>query len=153
MAEAVLRAGRRANGESGAVLIEFAFALPLLLLLILGMFDFGFAFQRYEVLTNAAREGARVAVLPGYGTADVQNRVAAYLTAGGVPDTPTTTVDAVVVSPCAGCAPFNAVAVTVKVNYTFSLVSPIATIFGSSFGTLSLTAKSVMRSEIAAGGD
>ena len=39
-------------------------------------------FQRYEVVTNAAREGARVAVLPGYVNADVQARVAAYLSSG-----------------------------------------------------------------------
>ena len=50
----------------GAELIEFAFIFPLLLLVCLGIVDFGLLFQRYEVLTNAAREGARVAVLPGY---------------------------------------------------------------------------------------
>ena len=33
---------------------------------MLGIIDFGFLFQRYEVVTNAAREGARVAILPGY---------------------------------------------------------------------------------------
>ena len=142
-----------ANDERGAVLIEFAFALPLLLLLIVGMFDFGFAFQRYEVLTNAAREGARVAVLPGYGNADIENRVSAYLAAGGVPGTPTTTIDHVLVTPCGTCATFSAVSVTVTMNYTFSLVSPIASIFGSTFGTVALKATSVMRSEIAAGGN
>ena len=44
-------------------LIEFALVFPLLLMVILGIVDFGFLFQRYEVLTNAAREGARVAAL------------------------------------------------------------------------------------------
>ena len=39
---------------------------PTLLLVMLGIIDFGFLFQRYEVVTNAAREGARVAILPGY---------------------------------------------------------------------------------------
>jgi Flp pilus assembly protein TadG len=52
------------GNETGAELIEFAFVLPLLLLVIVGIFDFGFLFQRYEVVTNAAREGARAAVLP-----------------------------------------------------------------------------------------
>ena len=62
--------------EDGAQLIEFALVLPMLLLVVLGIAEFGFIFQRYEVLTNAAREGARIAVLPGYSTADVQARVA-----------------------------------------------------------------------------
>ena len=54
--------------EDGAELIEFALVLPMLLLVVLGIAEFGFIFQRYEVLTNAAREGARIAVLPGYST-------------------------------------------------------------------------------------
>ena len=54
--------------ERGAELVEFAFVFPTLLLVMLGIIDFGFLFQRYEVVTNAAREGARVAILPGYQT-------------------------------------------------------------------------------------
>ena len=61
--------------ERGAELIEFAIVLPVMLLIVMGIVDFGFMFQRYVVLTNAAMEGARVAVLPGYQTADVQARV------------------------------------------------------------------------------
>ena len=37
-----------------------AIVTPLLLLLVMGIVDFGFMFQRYVVLTNAAVEGARV---------------------------------------------------------------------------------------------
>ena len=54
------------RSERGAELIEFALVFPTLLLVMLGIIDFGFLFQRYEVVTNAAREGARVAILPGY---------------------------------------------------------------------------------------
>ena len=78
--------------ERGAELVEFAFVFPLLLLVMLGIVDFGFLFQRYEVVTNAAREGARVAILPGYQTADVQARVNQYLTAGGLTPTDPVTV-------------------------------------------------------------
>ena len=49
-----------------------------------GIMDFGLLFQRYETVTNAAREGARVAVLPGYAQADVQARVTQYLAAAGL---------------------------------------------------------------------
>src|SRR5215831_8178385 len=78
---------RHARSQRGAELIEFALVLPLLLLLVLGIVDFGFLFQRMEVITNAAREGARIAVLPSYTNADVQARVCNYLTSGGVPTT------------------------------------------------------------------
>ena len=78
---------RPRNKESGVELIEFALVFPLLLLVILGVVDFGFLFQRWEALTNAAREGARVATLPGYETVDVEARVASYLAASGVPTT------------------------------------------------------------------
>ena len=85
----------RRNGESGAELIEFALVFPLLLMIILGIVDFALMFQRYEVVTNAVREGARVAVLPGYTEPDVQAQVASYIAAGGLPTTagnPTVTV-------------------------------------------------------------
>src|SRR5688572_16886512 len=69
------RRTERWSSARGAELIEFALVLPLMLLLLLGTVDFGLLFQRYHVVTNAAREGARVAVLPGYASADVQARV------------------------------------------------------------------------------
>ena len=61
----------------------------MLLLVVLGIAEFGFIFQRYEVVTNAAREGARMAVLPGYTTADVDARVRVYVKEGRVPTTGT----------------------------------------------------------------
>ena len=58
----------RWHSERGAELIEMVVVLPLLLLVLFGIIDFGFMFQRYVVLTNAAMEGARVGILPGYDT-------------------------------------------------------------------------------------
>ena len=57
----LLRLRSRIRSERGAELIEFALTLPLLLLLVLGIIEFGFLFQEYEVVTNASREGARLA--------------------------------------------------------------------------------------------
>ena len=140
----------RVSEARGAVLIEFALSLPLLLLLIVGIIDFGFVFQKYQVLTNAAREGARMAVLAGYSTGDVQNRVAAYLSAGGAVGTPTTTVVDGIITPGSG-APFTTKKITVTLPHTFTYLGPIATLFGGTFGTVTLTATSEMRTEVAAG--
>ena len=55
---------RRLRDERGAAIIETALTLPILLLVSVGIFEFGRAYETSQVLTNAAREGARVAVLP-----------------------------------------------------------------------------------------
>jgi hypothetical protein len=48
------------------VAVEFALVLPLLLLLVLGGIDWGYYFFVGEIAANAAREGARAAVvMPG----------------------------------------------------------------------------------------
>lgn len=49
--------------ESGQGLVEFAIVLPLLVLLIFALFDAGRAVIFYSELTNAARVGARVAMV------------------------------------------------------------------------------------------
>src|SRR5260370_4777245 len=54
----------RRRGELGAELVEMAFALPILLTLLLGIIWFARAYNIYETMTRAAREGARVAVAP-----------------------------------------------------------------------------------------
>lgn len=50
----------RDHPQSGSQLIEMAFVLPLLLLLLAGVLDVGRAFNKYIIITNASREGARV---------------------------------------------------------------------------------------------
>ncbi|MCI0620941.1 MAG: pilus assembly protein [Acidobacteria bacterium] len=69
------------KSERGAELIEFALMLPILLVILAGLWDFGRAYRAYQAITNAAREGARLAVVPaGINQEDaVQNRVKEYL--------------------------------------------------------------------------
>jgi Flp pilus assembly protein TadG len=138
--------GRDARGQA---LIEMAMVLPLLLLLIAGIVDFALLFQSYEVVTNAAREGARVAVLPGYTTADVEDRVASYITAAGLPGTPTTTVTPVTITPAGGGAPFAAVQVAVTYTHSYTVLAPMSALFGRTFpGSSTFTVNSTMRTEI-----
>ena len=53
------------RNERGAALLETAFTLPIILLISVGIFEFGRAYQASQVLTNAAREGARAAIIAG----------------------------------------------------------------------------------------
>ncbi len=51
------------RSRSGQALVEFALVVPLLLILILGIVEFGRAWNVYQVITDAAREAARSAVV------------------------------------------------------------------------------------------
>jgi Flp pilus assembly protein TadG len=143
---------RLTRAETGAELIEFAIALPILMLVAAGIMDFGILFQRYEVVTNAAREGARVAILPGYGIPDIQARVNTYLLASGlnnaapVPDVAYETVE---VTP--GGNSMDVVTVTVQYPHEFLFLSPVSGLIGGGpHGDLMLAAASTMRLEVAA---
>ena len=65
------------RGERGQALLEFALVVPILLLLLLGVVEFARAWNVYEILTDAAREGARQAVVdnPAIGEGDVVNLI------------------------------------------------------------------------------
>src|SRR5712692_9627336 len=72
------------ESERGTALMETALTLPLLLLVSVGIFEFGRAYQTWQILTNAAREGARVAILPNPAPNAVDARVREYLQIGGL---------------------------------------------------------------------
>ena len=137
-------------GEDGAELIEMALITPILLLILAGIFDFGFMFRSWEVVTNAAREGARVGVLPSYGCADggpAEDRVIAYLASAGVPAPPAGNI-----VPTAGTLPtpagtISTCSVQVTVTQQLPSLSVVMAMFGTALTSLDLRAASVMRSE------
>jgi Flp pilus assembly protein TadG len=62
-----------------AVAVEMAIVTPLLLTLVFGIIEYGWVFTIRQALVHAAREGARMACLPGSTDTDIQNRVAQYM--------------------------------------------------------------------------
>jgi len=72
-----LRSGR------GQSMVEFALILPMLILLVMGVIDFARAFNVMQVVTNAAREGARVGIIPSSTNGDVTGTVTTYLSSAG----------------------------------------------------------------------
>ena len=143
---------RRVRSERGAELIELALVLPILLLVIAGIVDFALMFQRFLAVSNAAREGARIAVLPGYAEPDVQNRVTQYVREGIGDDTvsPATVLTPVNIDPD-GTGPtpaFPAAQVTVSLTHNYLFLGPISGLLGGgSFSSITLTARSTMRIE------
>ncbi len=137
--DAVMRRPARAYrpGDSGAAAVEFALLLPVLLLVTFGIIDFGRALNAQVTLTQAAREGARLAAL---GQPNVVSRTQAAAT-GLSPVI-------VAVNPCPAGANQTSNA-TVHVSYPFSFITPIGAIAGmfgqSTLGSnLTLTATGVM---------
>lgn len=57
---------RPRRGRRGQALLEFALVLPIFILLLVAIFDLGRAAFAYNTLTNAAREGARMAIVNQY---------------------------------------------------------------------------------------
>jgi Flp pilus assembly protein TadG len=158
---APIRPSGRRRSDRGAALVEFALCLPLLLVVIAGIVDFGFAFQRYEVLTNAAREGARLGTLYQYTGNDalIRDRVRAYVAEGlNIPMTDMATVlpDAQIVitapdiSITTGGTTYDiqTTMVTVTYNHDFLLLRPILGLINKNWGnSITLTARSQMRNE------
>jgi len=70
--------------SKGAMLIEAAIILPLLLLLILGVIEYGWALLKSQQITNATRQGARIAARPDVTNADIQDTVSALMDSAGI---------------------------------------------------------------------
>ena len=139
--------------------------MPLLLVVIAGIVDFGFLFQRYEVVTNAAREGARIGSLPGYNEAAIRDRVRQYVQSGL--NLSTAGLDAAVINSSAGVAvtnpsitvtsgasTFTVSTVKVDIVYTheFLVLGPIMRLINANWAnSFTLRASSQMRLEPGAG--
>ncbi len=78
------------SARRGALAVEAAVVLPVLLIMMLGLWEVGRIIQLQQILTNSAREGARLAA-GGYvnstpvTNAMVQQAVRDYLQASGLP--------------------------------------------------------------------
>lgn len=140
---------RFGRSESGQNLVEFALVVVMLLLLVVGIVEFGRAWNLYQVMSNAAREGARLASLPaGFTTTSaVTNRITTYLgTANVDPNKVTIAIAGAGVDGGTG----TQVSVTVSYPYQFLYVGPIIRLInsGATAGAdVTITSSVVMRNE------
>ncbi|HMT33315.1 MAG TPA: pilus assembly protein [Dermatophilaceae bacterium] len=112
---------RSRRRELGAAAVEFAIVFPLLLLIVAGIVDFGRAFFTEIQLANAAREGARAAVVSTLTLGQVQARAAA--------SAPTVTGMTTTATLCT--AGVTNATVTTSVAFEWFLLQPAVAIFGS----------------------
>ncbi|HWG36870.1 MAG TPA: TadE/TadG family type IV pilus assembly protein [Terriglobales bacterium] len=125
---------RRKHRHRGNELVEFALLLPALAMFLLAVGQGAEVMGTYQILCNAAREGARLSVVPGeFGNPnEIKARVVAYAAANGVTISATavTVNQGEIVNPGAGaCSATNACISASKVSVTYSY--PISVLLGA----------------------
>ena len=139
---------RRLRNQRGVALIETAITLPMVLLVSIAIFEFGRAYQTWQVLTNAAREGARVSILADATDADVSGAVTEYLKAGRINDWAKAAVN---VERSVALGTNTSSRITINYPFNFMVIGPIAKMVskGSKMGdsALTMTAVALMRNE------
>lgn len=75
---------RNRRRRRGAAVVELAAVSPIFVMLILGMIEYGRLVMVQQILTNAAREGARVGVLDNRTASDVTSAANQYLSAANI---------------------------------------------------------------------
>lgn len=134
----------------GQAAVEFALIVPVFVLLLLGIFDLGRAVYASSTLNNAAREGTRQGIVDQT-AAHIRSRAAGHAVALGLADanvqvefrnkedsggcaylTNADTTDDAFVSTCL---------VRVRVNYTFTAVTPV---IGNIVGAFAMNGESTM---------
>lgn len=141
------RVGRESSSERGQVLVEFVLVLPILLVLVVGIIEFGNAWRTSQMITNIAREGARLAVVPDSpDQAGVEQEVEDKITEAGL-DVNRATVYAGVCKNCSG----DPDTVTVDYQYDFIFFGPVMNLMlsgsGDEYGGITLSSTSIMRNE------
>ena len=133
----LLRDGR------GQAVVELALVLPVLLLLVVGIFEFAQAWRSHQVITNAAREGARAAAVdnPAIGRDSVEAVVRNAL-AGSSLDPQTARIQLQGVNGDWG----TPVRVEIRYPYSFTFLRPFMDWTGGG-ESITLSTAAVMRNE------
>ncbi len=140
---------KRMKSEKGAALLEAAITVPIILLISVGIFEFGRAYQTWQVLTNASREGARLAVIEGSTDADVRKRVGDYLRDGGLNAVPD---DAIAIKRDVALTPTSTGSqIVVNYQFEFMVLNPVVRLIAptdaETGAPVKMAAVTVMRNE------
>jgi Flp pilus assembly protein TadG len=138
---------RLTKNERGAALLETAVTIPVILLISVGIFEFGRAYQTWQVLTNAAREGARVAILSGTTDAEVRSAVNNYMAVGRLSTVSDGNIGVDRVAPLGASTGSQ---ITVSYPFSFMVLGPVIRLVNPSStvgAPLTMSAVAVMRNE------
>ena len=141
----------RNRNRRGTATVELALVLPIFFAVLLGIIEFGRAMMVSQLVTNAAREGARMAILDGSSNAECEQWIKGFLqsaiNAGSADVSVTITVTPAPGNPSPGNEVANASPrdlCTVQVSVPFDRVNYIP---GDYLAGKQLTGQSAMRHE------
>ncbi len=144
MVKPIKAAARKRRAQAGTTIVEATIVFPLMLMLVFGIAEFGISFTRWNSLTNAVREGARVGVVfrapcdPGPVTTLIETTVSNFANSSGIDPANITTV---VTGACTGTG--TQLTVTSSVPYDYIALAALTGLAPSK----DLSARTVMRNE------
>lgn len=153
MVKAPLLSKIKIRDEEAAEIFEAALVVPLLLTLLLGVISIGRAYNVYESMTRAAREGARALVLTScatcgnaaYTASAVRSTfVEPALTAASLDPSGVTSYSSNYVWLDPGASPPQQCGVAISFNYPYQLVVPFTSV---NLTTITLSTRVQMRLE------
>ena len=137
--------------ERGAAMVEAAISIPLLLMLMVGIFEVGRAYQTWQVLTNAAREGARMSITPSSTPSNTTALIRQYMADGQLSNSSTAVVNVNKAGSIdVNGTPVSASLVTVDYPFSFIMLQPVVRLVvkGSTAGApITMRATAIMRNE------
>jgi Flp pilus assembly protein TadG len=141
----------RQHNRRGAAIVEMALVLPIFFAVVLGIVEFGRAMMVSQMVTNAAREATRLAIIDGSTNTTVETWVEEFLNDSINVTASDVTVTITVVAAPGNDDPNNQIGnaqardlVTVDVSVPFDKVSYVP---GSYLNGKNLSARSSMRHE------
>ena len=137
-----MRLFSKRNKRRGASAVEMALVAPVLLALLLGMLEAARLGMVAQLVTTAAREGCRVAVLDGMAQTDVQDRIDSVLSGSGIS---VGTVTPTCPSPYTWTTAPSGTAITVSLSVPYSQVSWLKV--SEFFSNATIAASATMSSE------
>ncbi len=141
----------RKSSRRGAAVLEMALVLPIFFMVVLGIIEFGRAMMVGQMVTNAAREATRLAIVDGSTNSNVEDWVEEFLNSALGVNAADVTVDIDVTAAPGNDDPLDEIGnaqsrdlVTVAVSVPFDKVSYLP---GNYLNGKQLSAQSAMRHE------
>lgn len=133
------RSKKLSHARRGASTVEFALVAPVFFMFIVGSVELGRGMLVQNVLTNAAREAARVAVIDGTDQSTVEQAAQDYAQAGSLTNATITTDP----SNVSAAVPGQPITVNVSINFADASWIPVPQFLGD----IELTGTATMRRE------
>ena len=139
---------KRIRNQKGNALVETAITIPIILAVCVAIFEFGRAYQTWQVITNAAREGARIAILDGTTDAQVTSAVRNYMQSGQLAKYSSASV---AITRTVPLGPNTGSQVTVTYPFNFMVLNPVMKLLNTASntgsGTTMMVSTALMRNE------